>query len=234
MAFGFNYESSGGDIIPIVKFDARAGRFFRIDRSDGVNNPVDITSSFKAVMDFENIEVGFINFPSGAAPEFKVAPIGQPMPANPGGKFRQGIRMMMKLGKDCGGDIREIASTAKAVLSAFDTCHTEYMAGAKANPGKLPVVEIATDKDGNKLIIPIVTQGRDEKGNAVKTTNYAPVFKIASWVDRPTDLVFSPKNGGDATPAPAPAQTAPASPPSTGSTQVSAPAAAASSDDDFG
>ena len=80
MAFGFNYESSAGDIIPIVKFDARAGRFFRIDRSDGVNSPVDITSSFKAVMDFENIEVGFIHFPAGSAPEFKVAPIGQPMP----------------------------------------------------------------------------------------------------------------------------------------------------------
>ena len=227
MAFGFNYDSSAGDIIPIVKFDARAGRFFRIDRTDGVNNPVDITSSFKAVMDFENIEVGFIHFPAGSAPEFKVAPIGQPMPENPGGKFRQGIRMMLKLGKDCGGDVREIASTAKAVLGAFDTCHTEYMAGAKANVGKLPVVALETT-------VPIVTQGRDEKGNPVKTTNYAPVFKIVSWIDRPTDLVFSPKNGGDAARAPAPAQTAPASPPSTGSTQVSAPAAAASSDDDFG
>ena len=232
MAFGFNYESSAGDIIPIVKFDARAGRFFRIDRSDGVNNPVDITGSFKAVMDFENIEVGFIHFPAGSAPEFKVAPIYQPMPENPGGKFRQGIRMMLKLGKDCGGDIREIASTAKAVLSAFDTCHTEYMAGSKANPGKLPVVEIARDKNRNLEIVPIVTQGRDEKGNAVKTTNYAPVFRITSWVDRPADLVFSPKNGGDAVPAPA--QTAPASPPSTGSTQVSAPTAASTSDDDFG
>lgn len=227
MAFGFNYESSGGDIIPIVKFDARAGRFFRIDRSDGVNNPVDITTGFKAVMDFENIEVGFINFPAGSAPEFRVAPIGQPMPENPGGKFRQGIRMMLKLGKDCGGDVREIASTAKAVLGAFDSCHTEYVAGAKANPGKLPVVALETT-------IPIVTQGRDEKGNAVKTTNYAPVFKIASWVDRPADLVFSPKNGGDATPAQVQSvPTTPASPPSTGSTQV-APPAAASSDDDFG
>lgn len=228
MAFGFNYESSGGDIIPIVKFDARAGRFFRIDRSDGVNNPVDITTSFKAVMDFENIEVGFINFPAGSAPEFKVAPIGQPMPENPGGKFRQGIRMMLKLGKDCGGDVREIASTAKAVLGAFDACHTAYLAGLKENPGKLPVVALETT-------IPIVTQGRDEKGNAVKTTNYAPVFKIASWVDRPADLVFSPKNGGDAAPAPVQAvHAAPASPPSTGSTQVPPPAAAASSEDDFG
>lgn len=222
MAFGFNYESNAGDIVPVLKFDARAGRFFRVDRADGVNNPVDITQNFKAVMDFENIEVGYINFPAGAAPEFRMVPIGSAMPENPGGKFRQGIRMMLKLGKDCGGDIREIATTAKAVLGAFDACHTEYLAGAKENPGKLPVVSLETT-------VPIVTQGRDERGNPVKTTNYAPVFKIVSWVNRPDDLVFVPKGGGN---APAPAAPAPvATPPSTGSTPVTAPAAA---DDDFG
>lgn len=226
MAFGFSYESNAGDIVPVLKFDARAGRFFRVDRSEGQNNPVDITQGFKAVMDFENIEVGYINFPAGAAPEFRMVPIGSAMPANPGGKFRQGIRMMLKLGKDCGGDIREIATTAKAVLGAFDSCHNEYLAGVSANPGKLPVVSL-------KTTVPIVTQGRDERGNPVKTTNYAPVFEIVSWVKRPDDLVFVPKGGGapaaEAAPAPAPAQAA-ATPPSTGATAVSAP----SSEDDFG
>lgn len=222
MAFGFNYESTAGDIVPILKFDARAGRFFRIDRSDGQNNPVDITQNFKAVMDFENIEVGFINFPAGAAPEFRVVPLGSPMPENPGGKFRQGIRMMLKLGKDCGGDIREIATTAKAVLGAFDQCHSEYEAGVKANPGKLPVVAL-------KTTVPIVTQGRDDKGNPVKTTNYAPVFEIVSWVSRPNDLVFVPKNAGGYAPVQNVVQTA-ATPPSTGSTMVSAP----EMEDDFG
>lgn len=223
MAFGFNYESNAGDIVPVLKFDARAGRFFRVDRADGQNNPVDVTQGFKAVMDFENIEVGYINFPAGAAPEFRMVPIGSAMPENPGGKFRQGIRMMLKLGKDSGGDIREIATTAKAVLGAFDACHTEYVAGAAANPGKLPVVALETT-------VPIVTQGRDERGNPVKTTNYAPVFKIVSWVSRPDDLVFVPKGGGS---SPAAAAAAPAAtPPSTGSTPVSAPAAA--DDDDFG
>ena len=226
MAFGFNYEGSGNDIVPVLKFDARAGRFFRVDRSDGVNNPVDVTQGFKAVMDFENIEVGFINFPAGAAPEFRLVPIGSPMPENPGGKFRQGIRMMLKLGKESGGDIREIATTAKAVLSAFDACHTACVDGVKENPGKLPVVELETT-------VPVTTQGRDEKGNPVKTTNYSPVFKIVSWVKRPDDLVFVPKGGGNAA-APSVTVThvsASATPPSTGSTQVSAPV---SDDDDFG
>ena len=226
MAFGFSYESNAGDIVPVLKFDARAGRFFRVDREDGQNNPVDVTQNFKAVMDFENIEVGYINFPAGAAPEFRMVPIGSAMPENPGGKFRQGIRLMLKLGKDSGGDIREIATTAKSVLGAFDACHTEYLAGLKENAGKLPVVAL-------KTTVPIKTQGRDANGNAVSTTNYAPVFEIVSWVKRPDDLVFVAKGGGAGANAAAPApQAAAATPPSTGSTPVSAPAAAA--DDDFG
>lgn len=228
MAFGMSYESTGGDIVPVLKFDARAGRFFRVDRVDGQNNPVDVTQNFKAVMDFENVEVGFIDFPAGSAPQFRMVPIGSPMPENPGGKFRQGIRMMLKLGKDCGGDIREIATTAKAVLSAFDNCHTEYMAGLKANPGKLPVVAL-------KTTVPITTQGRDASGNPVKTTNYSPVFEIVSWVNRPEDLVFVPKGGAPAAARQAaPQQAQAATPPSTGSTAVSAPAAAPADDDDFG
>lgn len=224
MAFGFNYESAAGDIIPVLKFDARAGRFFRVDRSDGVNNPVDITQSFKAVIDFENTEIGYINFPAGAAPEFRLVPIGSPLPENPGGKFRQGVRMMLKLGSECGGDIREIATTARSVRNAFDTCHTEYLHGVKENPGKLPVVEL-------EKTIPITTQGRDERGNPVKTTNYAPVFKIVSWVKRPADLVFVPKSSGSAPAAPVAAAPVASTPPQTGSTQVSAPASA---EDDFG
>ena len=228
MAFGMNYDTAAGDIVPVLKFDARAGRFFRVDRADGQNNPVDITQGFKAVMDFENVEVGYIHFPAGAAPEFRMVPIGSAMPENPGGKFRQGVRLMLKLSGNCGGDVREIATTAKAVLSAFDACHTEYMAGLPANPGKLPVVSL-------KTTVPVVTQGRDDKGNPVKTTNYSPVFEITGWVNRPDDLVFVPKGGG----APAQqaaqqqaAQAPAATPPSTGSTAVSAPAAA--DDDDFG
>ena len=45
--FGFSTEPAG-DFMPILKFDARAGRLFRVDREntgDGFSNePVDITS----------------------------------------------------------------------------------------------------------------------------------------------------------------------------------------------
>ena len=64
--------SKGGDFTPIVKFDARAGRIFRMDRIENngnfTNEAVDITHSFKAIADFERMEAGWMLFASGIAP----------------------------------------------------------------------------------------------------------------------------------------------------------------------
>lgn len=220
MALGMNYEStSGGDFLPIVKYDARAGRIFRVDRADRVNTPVDITRTFKAVMDLENIEVGWLDFNTGSAPVFALAPLGAPFPANPGGQAKQGVRLMMKLSKECGGDVREMATSAKAAMRGIDDLHTAYETGEKENPGKLPVVVL-------KDTIAITSEGQGQK-----TTNYQPVFEIAGWVARPEDLQFKPKGA----PAASNGTTQRAAPPATGSTQVSAPAAKQTADlEDFG
>ena len=60
MYLGFSTApSEGGDFTPIVKYDARAGRMFRMDRIENngnfANEAVDITQSFKAIVDFENM-----------------------------------------------------------------------------------------------------------------------------------------------------------------------------------
>src|SRR4051812_47950315 len=65
--FGFSTEPTGGDFLPIIKYDARAGRIFRVDRGIDGPNPTDITDSFTAVFDFANIETGWMNF-SGPVP----------------------------------------------------------------------------------------------------------------------------------------------------------------------
>jgi hypothetical protein len=188
VALGFNYTTGGdgGDIVPYVKYDARAGRLFRNDRTevDGAysNNAVDITGNFKAVMDLENIEVGHILFAAGAAPAYLLAKLGTPMPPKPAdGKWKQGVRVMMKLHTSCGGDIREITSNATAFLKGFDDLHTQYEAEKGQNPGKLPVVILRTTK-------PITTGAGDKK-----STNYQPVFEITGWSARPADLVHVPK-----------------------------------------
>lgn len=216
MALGLNYSSGGGgDIIPFVKYDARAGRFFRRDRSEQggqyVNNDVDITASFKAVIDMENIEVGFMKFGNGAAPEMLLVKLGEPMPQKPADiGFKQGARMMLKLHADCGGDVRECSSSAAAFLKGIDDLHTEYEAKKVANGGKLPVVVL-------KTTMPI-TSGSGQK----KSTNYQPVFEIIGWAPRPTDLVHTPKSTTRTELPPNNFGT----PPATGSTQVAPPAPA--------
>jgi hypothetical protein len=219
MALGFNYTSGGGgDIIPFVKFDARAGRLFRRDRSQDssgnyISNDEDITNSFKAVIDLENIEVGYLKFGAGSAPEYFLVPLGTPMPHKPADAgFKQGARIMLKLASACGGDVREISGNSSAFLKGVDELHTAYEAGKAANAGKLPIVVL-------KTTIPI-TSGSGQK----KSTNYQPVFEIAGWAPRPVDLVHVAKGSGGQ--AQQPAQTAsPSAAPSTGSTQVGAPQA---------
>lgn len=191
--FGFSTEPSngGGDFLPIIKYDARAGRIFRVDRVDVggqfSSEPVDITRNFKAILDMENIEVGWINFASGGAPDFKLVPMGSILPGRPSDQHKNGIRLMLKLGKECGGDkpIREIAGTSKAFLSGVEKLYHDYEAGRKTTPDagdKLPIVVL---KDTTPI-----TSGQGAK----QSTNYVPVFEIVGWALR-GDLVFEPKGG---------------------------------------
>lgn len=224
MALGFEYgNKGGGDFLPIIKYDARAGRMFRADRADGETTQHDITRNFKAVFDFENMEVGWIHFAAGQAPGFVMVPFGTPLPAQPSPDHRHGVRVIVKLSKEVGGDCRELAGTAVSLLKGIDILQDQYTAGVVKNRGKLPVVELEDT-------IPI-----ESSGKGTKSTNYQPVFTIVAWVDRPKDLVASPRGAPAAAAAPAASRT----PPSTGSTQVSAPAAkkpapALEEVDDFG
>ena len=216
--FGFSIApSDGGHFTPIVKYDARSGRMFRIDRIENngtfANEAVDITQSFKAIADFENMESGWMLFASGTAPDFKVVPIGKEFPARPSDKHKHGVRFMIKLSKDCGGDkpIREFAGTSKAFLSGIEPAYTQYLAEKDKHPGKLPVFILEKTT--------LVKNGTGEHSS----TNYHPTFKIIGWAPR-----------GDLGVVVAPAQLA-GNPPSTGSTQVEAPKASETgSSDDFG
>lgn len=228
MALGLNYNTGGdnSDIVPFVKYDARAGRFFRNDRTEvnGAysNNAVDITNNFKAVIDMENIEVGYLLFAAGSAPAFMLVKLGDPMPHKPAdGKWKQGVRIMMKLHASCGGDVRETSSNAAAFLKGIDELHTLYEEQKASNPGKLPIVTLKTTTP--------ITSGSGDK----KSTNYQPVFEIAGWTSRPADLVHVAKGASASTASSAGA-------PSTGSTQVSPPPPASqqkeleAADSDFG
>lgn len=182
MGLGLQTESGGGgDFADIIKYDARAGRMFRVDRTQGANgwetNNVEITNGFTFVPDLDNVQVGYALFAAGVAPSFTMVPLGDPMPHKPSDQHKQGFKLMSKLGKDSGGDLRELASCAKTVIGAISALHDEYTAGQAANPGKLPVVALTGST-------PVVSTGQGKS-----STNYAPVFQIVKWVDRPAELV---------------------------------------------
>jgi hypothetical protein len=211
--FGFSTEaSSGGDFLPIVKYDSRAGRMFRRDRVDVggqfTNEDIDITNGFKAIVDLENVEVGWCNFNTGGAPDFSLVPMGTALPGRPSPNHKNGVRIMLKLSKECGGEkpIRELASVAKAFLSGVEELYIAYSAAKGDNPGKLPVVALKTTTP--------IKSGSGEK----TSTNYRPKFEIVSWAAR-GDLVFEAKSAGERPLSNGTTTSAP----STGSTVVGAP-----------
>jgi len=177
--FGFSTEPSSGDFLPIIKYDARGGRFFRVDRGVDGKEPVDITDSFAAVFDLENVEVGWMNF-SGPQPDFKLVPMGSPLPVRPSENHKNGVRVLLKLHPSCAGTekpIREFSTTAKAALNGIEKLYMAYSQGKPAN-GKLPIVAMRGST-------PVKTGAGDRQ-----STNYVPKLEIVGWANRPSDLVF--------------------------------------------
>jgi hypothetical protein len=225
--FGFSTEATGGgDFTPIVKYDARAGRIFRVDRvqtTDGfTSEPVDITATFKAVFDFENIEVGWIDFPVGSAPSFALVPLGKALPDRPSAKHKNGLRVLIKLGTSCGGDkrVREIAGTSKSFLAGIEEVFLAYGKDKAKYPGQLPVLSLVSTTP--------VTSGN----GAQKSTNYRPTFRIDGWAKRPDDLIHI----SVATPAAGATTNGSGAAPFTGAQTVPPPNRMAQQnlDDDFG
>ena len=68
--------------IPLrCNWDARSGKMNRHDREqddvgEWTTNPVDITKTFEAIVDMENTEIGWIAFPPGGQPDFRMVPVG--------------------------------------------------------------------------------------------------------------------------------------------------------------
>lgn len=220
MALGFAIGSAsggGGDFLPVVKFDARSGRISKVDRAQGMDPVVTELKAFKAILDMDNLECGWMHFAAGQAPDMRLVKLGDVWPDQPTTDHKRGIRAVVKLSKENGGDLREMCGNSASFLRGFDNLHTEYLEGKDKHPGKLPVIIL---QDTLAVV---------SKGKSMSSTNYEPVFQIAAWVDRPSDFVPNLRGG-------AAAPVARAAPPSTGSTPVAAPKAAPAlvdADEDF-
>jgi hypothetical protein len=131
-------------------------------------------------MDFPNIETGWLHFPSGAGPDIRTVKLGQALPDRPTPQHRSGYRLLMLLGKQSGGDVREMASNAQVSIKGMDLLHDAYAAAPESKQGMLPVVKLAGT-------LPVTTQGK-ANGQPVSSTNYQPVWQIVKWVNRPPEL----------------------------------------------
>jgi len=187
MALGFNTESTGGgDILPIVKYDAKAGDMIRVDRTQDASgqwgkDEDEITLPVKFAMDMEDLQVGWLSFASGA-PDFRMVKVGEPMPAKPEGDFKNAFRVRIA-SKELG--LREFSHSAKCVLRSMDELHNQYMAEKGNNPGKTPVVEVS----GTTPVKVNTPQG--------ELRFKAPAWSIVAWVDKPEIM-----SGGNAAPEP--------------------------------
>jgi hypothetical protein len=217
-------NSGGGDRLPVLKYDARAGRFFLMDRVENagvwetVQTELPIATATFA-MDFGSVEVGWFLFPKGAAPMMVTVPYGQPLPPQPSavgtttdertGKerpnnFKMGFRCKVAgkaLAGTVNGTVRELAANAGVTIEGLNDLHTAFESAPEAAAGKIPVVKVAQ-------VIPT---------KSGQSTNYKPVFQIVAWADRPTDML-GPRTvpAPGVTAAPPPVAAPPASGGSTG------------------
>jgi hypothetical protein len=103
------------------------------------------------------------------------------LPAQPSENHKRGVRFIIKLAADIGGDkpIREISSSAGTFLNGWKEVFDAYDTQKAANPGKLPVIQINQDTP----TVPVTTGS-----GARQSTNYQPKLHLVGWAPR-GDLV---------------------------------------------
>lgn len=177
MALGIQTESSGGDFLPYIKYDARAGRMFKAESVQTANGfdrtMVDITQDAVFAADLENIQVGWLDFPTGTAPIRALVHVGEALPPKPTEKARQGIELHV-WGQKLGG-WRVLSSNAQAVTQAIDGLHNQFLIAPERKQNLMPVIRLTG-------AVPVKSQG----GGKV-STNYSPIFAIEGWIPRPAE-----------------------------------------------
>lgn len=173
----FGLKGGGPGIRPYIKYNAKSGRFYRVDRKqtmDGwASEEIDITDGFRVAFDFTTLQAGYIRY-TAQGPEYKLKPYPyrgdapeMPEDTDEEGKllFKPGFKVNVVL-ED--GEEREFSSTAGAVVASVAELHEAYEAEIPhgASPPDLPIVEL----DGRP------------KADKRAYGNFAIKFKIVGWM----------------------------------------------------
>jgi hypothetical protein len=184
----FMAAPASGDFIRYLKYDARSGRFFTRPEEQG-GEDYEVTD-MTAVMDIGNVKTGWFEFVQGGTPVVALDPSLTEAAPKPSDGAKRGFRVVLFSEKNIGG-LREMSSTAGVVIGSMNELHTAWQNAPEQKAGKLPVVKCT----GTTAV------------KSAKSTNYAPVFSIVSWVDRPAAF------DGDAAPGKAAPATKTQAPP---------------------
>ncbi len=157
---------TGGDFIPFLKFNAKAGRWYT-KTEDGSEAEV---ANMTAIFDLAQIKTGWVWFVDGQAPNAvwdNGATAPQPTP-----NHRRAFAVNVFSPKEIGG-LREFSSTSNAAIIAVKELYEEQYENAhEAKKGMVPVVTC-------EKVFPVKSR---------QGTNYQPVLRIAKWVPRPQAL----------------------------------------------
>lgn len=164
---------SGGNITPIIKFDAKVGEFYRVESEnvggEWVRESIEMKLPFEIAMDMEGIEVGYMAFVNNR-PDFKMVKLGDRMPDKPSDDYKSAFRVKL-VNREIG--LREFSSQSKMVQSAFDQLHNQYEAQKANNPGLCPVIKVTETKT-----VSVTTPQGDQRFKV-------PVWEISQWTERP-------------------------------------------------
>jgi hypothetical protein len=203
--FGLNI-GKGGDFLPSIRINGKDGG---VERStwDGTNRGLEVIDDFVALFDFATLKVGWIEF-SDKGPDKRLVAIGDPLPARPSEKHKQGIALVVQLPGDLG--CHELCSTASGVVAALEAVYDATVTAPQWQQGQVPVVRLVE-----------FIREKTRHGNRA-----VPVFKIIAWKDRTSEL-----EEHKASPAPRatmPVSTTFSQPAATGATQMTPPTPAPS------
>jgi hypothetical protein len=215
MAFG--YKVTNGDFLPICKFDARSGKFFKVEKVPGQQaNDIELVPGTKFAIDFGTLEAGWTTFTTqGPIRHMQPyidgqAPIAQPPDKDAEGKMIYRPAFYVKLAGNALDGVREWIGASAAVMNAMDDLYTQVSHAPEMAAGQIPIVSIPS------------TVAIKSGTGARSSTNYAPVFKLEGWTPRPDILgprtvplpvVTNGHAAPTAAPQAAPAQQAPMTPP---------------------
>ena len=132
MYLAFRLDSDGGDFLPILKYDARAGRFsgWTVPTTAGfVNTPWTSPTTSRRRSISTTSKSGWALFMPNQAPSFALVPMGEQLPPRPSPEHKNGVGFLVKL-HNCsagdGKDVREVMGTSKAFLTGVEALYLEY------------------------------------------------------------------------------------------------------------